>query len=53
MGDVMKESSKIAYTFAKSLMARKFPENKFFERADIHLHIPEGATPKDGLCDSS
>jgi Lon-like ATP-dependent protease len=49
MGDVMKESSNIAYTFVKSLMARTYPENKFFERAAIHLHVPEGATPKDGL----
>ncbi|CAG8646561.1 15978_t:CDS:2 [Funneliformis mosseae] len=48
MGDVMKESSKISYTYAKSLMAQTFPGNKFFERAAIHLHIPEGATPKDG-----
>ncbi|RIA89301.1 Lon protease C-terminal proteolytic domain-containing protein [Glomus cerebriforme] len=48
MGDVMKESSDIAYTFAKSLMVRSYPENKFFERAAIHLHVPEGATPKDG-----
>ncbi|KAG9301933.1 hypothetical protein G9A89_020977 [Geosiphon pyriformis] len=48
MGDVMKESTTIAYTFAKSLMSRRFPQNKFFERASIHLHVPEGATPKDG-----
>ncbi|CAG8742599.1 31984_t:CDS:2 [Gigaspora margarita] len=48
LGDVMKESTTIAYTFAKSLMARQYPENKFFERASIHLHAPEGATPKDG-----
>ncbi|CAG8690607.1 17927_t:CDS:2, partial [Acaulospora morrowiae] len=48
MGDVMKESSTIAYTFAKSLMAMRYSENKFFEKAKIHLHVPEGATPKDG-----
>ncbi|KAI8912162.1 lon protease like, mitochondrial [Powellomyces hirtus] len=48
MGDVMKESSTIAYTYAKSLMARRFPENTFFEKAQVHLHVPEGATPKDG-----
>ncbi|RKP24708.1 Lon protease C-terminal proteolytic domain-containing protein [Syncephalis pseudoplumigaleata] len=29
-------------------MIRRFPENNFFERASIHLHVPEGATPKDG-----
>lgn len=46
--DVMKESTSIAYSFAKSVMARDFPENKFFEKARIHLHCPEGAVPKDG-----
>ncbi|KAJ3214115.1 ATP-dependent Lon protease pim1 [Clydaea vesicula] len=48
LGEVMKESSVISYSFAKSLMTRKYPENKFFEKASIHLHVPEGATPKDG-----
>ncbi|CAG8562623.1 3379_t:CDS:2 [Paraglomus brasilianum] len=48
MGDVMKESTAIAYTFAKSLMALEYSGNKFFEKAAIHLHVPEGATPKDG-----
>ena len=46
--DVMKESAVVAYSFAKSVMARDFPKNKFFEHARIHLHCPEGATPKDG-----
>jgi Lon-like ATP-dependent protease len=46
--DVMKESTVVAYSFAKSVMARDFPKNKFFEHARIHLHCPEGATPKDG-----
>lgn len=45
---VMKESTSIAYSFAKGLMARKFPDNKFFEKARIHLHCPEGAVQKDG-----
>ncbi|KAJ3299653.1 ATP-dependent Lon protease pim1 [Borealophlyctis nickersoniae] len=48
MGDVMKESSTIAYTYARALMTRRFPDNKFFDKAAIHLHVPEGATPKDG-----
>ncbi|KAF9350898.1 ATP-dependent Lon protease pim1 [Mortierella sp. AD094] len=48
MGDVMKESTSIAYTFAKNLIGRRFPENRFFNKAAIHLHVPEGATPKDG-----
>lgn len=46
--NVMKESTVIAYTFAKSWMARQFPDNQFFEKARIHLHCPEGAVPKDG-----
>lgn len=45
---VMKESSTIAYSFAKSLMAREFPDNHFLEKAKIHVHIPEGAVQKDG-----
>jgi Lon-like ATP-dependent protease len=51
MGDVMKESSTIAYTFAKSFVAKKNPENTFFDHASIHMHVPEGATPKDGIID--
>jgi Lon-like ATP-dependent protease len=46
--DVMKESTVVAYSFAKGVMAREFPKNRFFEHARIHLHCPEGATPKDG-----
>lgn len=45
---VMKESTTIAYSFAKSLLATRFPENKFFDHARIHLHCPEGAVQKDG-----
>ncbi|KAL2918165.1 Beige protein-like 1 [Polyrhizophydium stewartii] len=48
MGDVMKESATIAYTYARALFAKRFPENKFFDHASIHMHVPEGATPKDG-----
>ena len=46
--NVMKESTIIAYSFAKSVLARLFPENKFFEKAKVHLHCPEGAVQKDG-----
>lgn len=46
--NVMKESTVIAYSFAKSVLARLFPENKFFEKAKVHLHCPEGAVQKDG-----
>ncbi|KAK4193950.1 mitochondrial Lon protease [Podospora australis] len=45
---VMKESSSIAYSFAKSWMVKKFPDNHFFDKAKIHLHVPEGAVQKDG-----
>ncbi|KAI9497838.1 ATP-dependent protease La [Zychaea mexicana] len=48
LGDVMKESTSIAYTFAKSLMASYFPKNRFFDKARVHLHCPAGAVPKDG-----
>lgn len=45
---VMKESTSIAYSFAKGFMAKRYPENKFFDKARIHLHCPEGAVQKDG-----
>ena len=45
---VMKESSTIAYSFAKAVMAKEFPNNNFFEKAKIHIHVPEGAVQKDG-----
>lgn len=48
LGDVMKESIQIAYTFAKSYLNKVDPKNEFLQRAHIHLHVPEGATPKDG-----
>lgn len=48
MKNVMKESTLVAYAFAKSMMAQKFPKNHFFEKARVHLHCPEGAVPKDG-----
>jgi ATP-dependent Lon protease len=45
---VMKESSTIAYSFAKAYIAKQFAENHFFDKAKIHLHVPEGAVQKDG-----
>ncbi|KHN94217.1 ATP-dependent protease La [Metarhizium album ARSEF 1941] len=45
---VMKESTTIAYSFAKSFMVKQFPENNFFDKAKMHLHVPDGAVPKDG-----
>ncbi|KAL4968597.1 endopeptidase La [Aspergillus stella-maris] len=46
--NVMKESTQIAYSFVKSVMAKEYPENRFFEKAKLHMHCPEGAVPKDG-----
>ncbi len=48
LGDVMKESTLIAYSFVRMFAGQKFPKNRFFEKAKIHLHCPEGAVPKDG-----
>lgn len=48
LGDVMKESVRTALTVAKGILAREQPDNKFFDKAHIHIHVPEGATPKDG-----
>ncbi|KAG2464193.1 LONM protease, partial [Polypterus senegalus] len=48
LGDVMKESAKIAYTFARSFLMKEDPENDFLVSSHLHLHVPEGATPKDG-----
>jgi Lon-like ATP-dependent protease len=45
---VMKESTTIAYSFAKSVLAKNYPENRFFDHAKVHLHCPEGAVQKDG-----
>ncbi|XP_074164762.1 lon protease homolog, mitochondrial [Sminthopsis crassicaudata] len=48
LGEIMKESAKIAYTFARAFLMRKNPSNDFLLASHIHLHVPEGATPKDG-----
>lgn len=45
---VMKESTTIAYSFAKAFMVKEFPDNHFFDRAKMHLHVPDGAVSKDG-----
>ena len=48
MGDVMKESANIAYTYVRTVAERFGVGRDAFENYHYHLHIPEGATPKDG-----
>ncbi len=48
MGDVMKESAMIALTYVRSISSDYGVPDDYFEKHDLHLHIPEGATPKDG-----
>ncbi len=48
LGDVMKESAEIAYGYVVSHAQRFGIPEDFFEKAFIHLHVPAGATPKDG-----
>ncbi|MFC2049097.1 endopeptidase La [Chlamydiota bacterium] len=47
-GDVMKESSQIAWSYLHSAIYKYAPGYTFFEKSQVHIHIPEGATPKDG-----
>jgi ATP-dependent Lon protease len=48
LGDVMKESAEIAYSYISSHLKAYQADVKFFDEAFVHLHVPEGATPKDG-----
>lgn len=47
-GDVMKESSQIAWSYLRSAFRKYVIGKKFFNKEQVHMHIPEGATPKDG-----
>ncbi|XP_055383552.1 lon protease homolog, mitochondrial isoform X2 [Condylostylus longicornis] len=48
LGDVMKESAQISLTVARNFLNSIDPKNNFLNTGHIHLHVPEGATPKDG-----
>ncbi len=48
LGDVMKESAEIAYSYILSNLKDFDGDPSFFDKAFLHLHVPEGATPKDG-----
>ena len=48
LGDVMKESARAGISYIRSVGAEYQIAEDFFEKHDIHIHIPEGATPKDG-----
>jgi len=48
LGKVMQESSEIAYSYITSNLARFGIEDTFFDKAFVHIHVPEGAVPKDG-----
>lgn len=48
LGDVMKESAKAAYSYIRAHREELGIESKFYKDQDIHIHVPEGAVPKDG-----
>jgi ATP-dependent Lon protease len=48
LGDVMRESAQAALSFARANASRLGIETRRFEACDIHIHVPEGAVPKDG-----
>lgn len=48
MGDVMQESAKAAMSFVRSRVAEFNLDENFYRKVDVHVHVPEGAVPKDG-----
>lgn len=48
LGDVMKESASIAYDYVRANANKYKIDSSIFEKKDVHIHVPEGAVPKDG-----
>lgn len=48
LGEVMRESAEIAYSYVCAHLKQYKADPKFFDEAFVHMHVPEGATPKDG-----
>ena len=48
LGDVMKESAQAAYSWVKSHADELKINEEYFDKLDVHVHVPEGAVPKDG-----
>jgi ATP-dependent Lon protease len=48
LGDVMKESAKIAHSYVRTIASEYNINKEFYKNTDVHIHFPEGAIPKDG-----